>query len=68
MPSRYPARLRRQVTGLARSGTRVKQLVETATGLVIALIGRDAVDGSNDAALHVRRVAEPAAQWLELPD
>lgn len=29
MPSRYPADVRRQVVGLARSGTRVAQLAET---------------------------------------
>lgn len=29
MPAKYPVQLRRQVTGLARSGTRVKQLAET---------------------------------------
>jgi hypothetical protein len=29
MPRRYPPEMRRQVIGLARSGTRVKQLVAT---------------------------------------
>jgi len=64
MPSKYPIEVRRQVTELARSGTRAKQLAETfgvSQATVYSWIKQDKIDHGEIDGLSTDQQVDLAA-------
>lgn len=64
MPSRYPAELRKQVVGLARSGTKVSQLCETfgmSEGAIYGWLKQERIDRGEQPGLSTEGQMDLAA-------